>query len=147
MKTPSVTTLPDDGGPVTYTYVVTNTGDVELSNVSVSDDKCAPVTYVSGDTNDDELLDLTEAWTFTCTTTLTDTTTNTATATGHDGDTKVTDDDQATVTVAMPPAEGYLKIEKEVDGGDVSGDFGFHVGLRRSRLVRRDRHVPGSRAP
>ncbi len=40
---------------------MTNTGDVELSNVSVSDDKCAPVDYVSGDTNDDELLDLTES--------------------------------------------------------------------------------------
>jgi fimbrial isopeptide formation D2 family protein/uncharacterized repeat protein (TIGR01451 family) len=127
VKTPSVTDLPDTGGPVTYTYVVTNTGDVELSNVSVSDDKCSPVDYVSGDTNDDELLDLSETWTFSCTTTLTETTTNVATATGHDGDTAVTDDDQATVTLADPPAEGYLKILKEVDGGDFSGDFGFHA--------------------
>ena len=128
-KTPSVTTLPAGGGEVTYTYVVTNTGDVELSDVSVSDNKCAPVTYVSGDTNDDELLDLNETWTFTCTTTITAKTTNTATATGHDGDTTVTDKDYATVDVAPAPEPGSLKITKAIP--DVpegyEGSFGVRV--------------------
>ena len=101
-KTPSVTTLPSVGGDVTYTYVVTNTGSVPLTTVSVTDDKCAPVDFVSGDTNSDSILDVSETWTYTCTATLTATTTNTALATGHDGDTEVTDTDQATVTVAPP---------------------------------------------
>ncbi|MEA2620128.1 MAG: hypothetical protein QOC97_901, partial [Chloroflexota bacterium] len=99
-KTADPTTLSAGGGDVTYTYVVTNTGDVPLSTVSVSDNKCSSVTYVSGDANDDGVLDLTETWTFTCTTNLTATTTNTATATGHYRQTAVTDTDEATVTVA-----------------------------------------------
>jgi uncharacterized repeat protein (TIGR01451 family) len=95
-------TLPAGGGEVTYSYDVTNVGNVALSNVSVSDDKCSPVTYVSGDSDHDSKLDLSETWTFTCTATLTKTTTNVATATGWHGDTKVQDDDDATVKVADP---------------------------------------------
>jgi uncharacterized repeat protein (TIGR01451 family) len=102
VKTPSVTTLPVGGGSVTYTYVVTNIGDVPLTTVSVTDNKCAPVTFVSGDANSDEALDVTETWTYTCTMILTHTTTNTAVATGHDGDTAFTDTDHATVKVTAP---------------------------------------------
>ena len=100
VKSPSVTSLPAGGGSVTYTYHVTATGNVPLSDVSVSDDKCSPVSYVSGDTNDDDFLDLSETWVFTCAADLTETTTNTAVATGYDGEDKVSDDDDATVTVA-----------------------------------------------
>ncbi len=102
VKTPSVTTLPVGGGSVTYTYVVTNTGDVVLTDVSVADNKCTPVAYQSGDANSDAMLDLSETWTYSCTATLTATTTNTAVATGHDGNTPITDTDQATVTVTAP---------------------------------------------
>ena len=46
-------------GAVTYTYSVRNTGDVPLADVAtrITDDKCAPVTYVSGDEDLDGLLD------------------------------------------------------------------------------------------
>ncbi len=56
------------GSTVTWTYVVTNTGDVPLANVIVTDDQAGvtPV-YQSGDTNNDNLLDLTETWTYTAT--------------------------------------------------------------------------------
>lgn len=37
-KTANPTTVNNGGGPVTYTYVVTNTGDVTLTNVTVTDD-------------------------------------------------------------------------------------------------------------
>jgi len=114
VKTPSVTTLPAGGGDVTYTYVVTNTGDVPLSTISVSDNKCSAVAYVSGDTNDDGVLDLTETWTYTCTATLSATTTNTATATGHYGDTTVTDTAEATVTVAAASAPA-IHVVKSAD--------------------------------
>ena len=53
-KTADPTSLPAGGGDVTYTYVVTNTGDVALSSIKVTDDKCSPVEYVSGDEDGNE---------------------------------------------------------------------------------------------
>lgn len=100
-KTAAPSTLPAGGGSVIYTYTVTNGGTVPLAGVSVSDDKCAPVTFVGGDTNSNTLLDLTETWTFACTMTVTATTTNTATATSRDAaGTTATATATATVTVA-----------------------------------------------
>ena len=104
VKGASPTLLPFGGGSVTYTYIVTNIGDTALSNVTVIDNKCAPVTFVGGDTDGDSKLDLSETWTFTCTTTIILTTTNTVVASGTSGETTVTDQDQATVTVAPPTA-------------------------------------------
>lgn len=95
------------GADVTYSYVVTNTGDVDLVNVSVSDDNGTP-----GDTTDDfgtpadiscpkTALAVDEHMTCTATVSGTQvTTTNIAVATGWtDKEEKVTDDDDATVTV------------------------------------------------
>jgi hypothetical protein len=54
------------GDTVTWEYIVTNIGTVPLSNVNVEDDQLASIgvtpTYVSGDTNNNGLLDLTETW-------------------------------------------------------------------------------------
>ena len=66
---------PNPGDPpatVTSNYTVTNTGNTPLSSVHVTDDKCATVQSVPatgpnvGDLNGDSLLDLDEAWKFTC---------------------------------------------------------------------------------
>jgi len=54
-----------EGDIITYTYTVTNAGDVPLSAVAVSDDLAGAAVYVSGDTNLDEFLDLDETWIFT----------------------------------------------------------------------------------
>jgi len=56
------------GDTVTYTFAAANTGDTPLHDVSVTDDRCAPV---SGPTDKqggdaDELLEPGETWTFTC---------------------------------------------------------------------------------
>jgi hypothetical protein len=53
------------GGAVTWTYVVTNTGNVPLSNINVIDNRTgvAPF-YVSGDTNSDNVLQVGEVWTY-----------------------------------------------------------------------------------
>jgi uncharacterized repeat protein (TIGR01451 family) len=128
-KTASTIAVQTPGGPVTYTFVVTNTGNVPLTTVGVADDKCSPVTFVGGDTDGDDKLDLTESWTFTCTAQITEDTTNIGVATGHDGDTTVTDDD--TVTVVLVGQQSVpvpaIHLEKTVaplnllaGGGDVT---------------------------
>src|SRR5947208_2242455 len=50
---------------VTYTYVLTNDGSDVLFHATVSDDGCGLVTIVSGDVNNNQLLDLAEVWTLT----------------------------------------------------------------------------------
>jgi hypothetical protein len=74
------------GDLVTYTYTETNDGKDPLSNVSVTDDSCTPLSApVKTGGNQDAILDPGETWTYTCSTSLiTTTTTNTATATGTD---------------------------------------------------------------
>ncbi|MFU8891219.1 MAG: ice-binding family protein [Anaerosomatales bacterium] len=99
-KSASPSALNSGPGPVTYTYRVTNPGTVALSDVSVVDDKLSPVTYVSGDVNDDGLLQPEETWVYTGTMTLGATTTNTATASATSGETTVTDTAAVTVVVS-----------------------------------------------
>jgi len=99
-KVPSPLALPVGGGMVTYTEKVTNPGIVALSNVQLSDDRCSPVKYVSGDTNGDSKLDPTETWTYACQTNLTKTTTNTVTASGQANGLTARDFAIATVVVA-----------------------------------------------
>ena len=120
------------GGSVTYTYAVTNTGDVPLAGVrgSISDNTCSPVSYVSGDVNDNGLLDAdidapifeftstVETWLFTCTTTVEEDTTNVVTVTGTPTDPDgnpigpdVSADDEAVVEVIDElPATGIAPI-------------------------------------
>lgn len=100
-KVPNPLSLPSGSGTVVYTEKVTNPGTVALSNISVTDDKCGVVSYVSGDTDNDLKLDLSETWTYTCSANITKTTTNTAIATGEANGLIATDFALATV-VASP---------------------------------------------
>ena len=52
------------GDPVTWTYVVSNTGDVALSSITLVDDRGEVPVFTGGDTNDDGLLDPDEVWVF-----------------------------------------------------------------------------------
>ncbi|MEM3872419.1 MAG: SdrD B-like domain-containing protein, partial [Nitrososphaeria archaeon] len=55
------------GETITYMYTVTNAGPASAIDVEVNDDKAGQATYVSGDTNNNEKLDVGETWTFTAT--------------------------------------------------------------------------------
>jgi uncharacterized repeat protein (TIGR01451 family) len=92
---------------VTYTYTVTNDSatNAPIAGLTVSDDKCASVTYVSGDANGNGLLDVGETWTFTCTTTHTTPgeVVSTATATG----TNTVDNRPVTI----PPAQVRVMVQ------------------------------------
>lgn len=99
-KVASPTSLPAGGGRVTYSYAVTNPGTVELSNVSVTDNKVSPVTYVSGDVNTDNVLQPGETWLYTSTAILTASITNIGTAVGTGASVVVSDTATAMVTVA-----------------------------------------------
>jgi hypothetical protein len=102
LKVPSPLSLPGGPGLVTYTYTVRNTGTVAMSSITLTDDKCTPVNFVSGDTNSDSKLDTTETWTYQCAITLNLTTTNTATASGQANGFTATDTASATVVVNAP---------------------------------------------
>lgn len=99
-KVPSQFTLSAKGGMITYTEQITNPGTVALTNVHLTDDKCSPMNFVSGDLNKDAKLDTSETWTYTCRTKLTKTTTNTAVASGEANGMSVRDFAVATVVVA-----------------------------------------------
>lgn len=98
-KVPNPLALLAGGGMVTYTNIVTNPGTLALSNVRLTDDKCGPVKYVSGDRNRDSKLDTTERWTYACQMNLTKTTTNTIVASGEANGIVVRDFAIATVVV------------------------------------------------
>lgn len=83
VKVPSrLTPFPVGGGRVTYTYTVTNPGVVTMHDVTVTDNKCAPLTRISGDTNNNNLLEVSETWVYTCRSMVAVSTRNVATAEG-----------------------------------------------------------------
>jgi uncharacterized repeat protein (TIGR01451 family) len=113
VKVPDPLALPAGPGLVTYTYTLRNIGTVPVSNITMVDNNCSPVKYVSGDTNGDSKLDTTETWTYTCFTTLTKTTMNTVVATGWANGISATSIANATVVVGasvVPPLIHVTKI-------------------------------------
>lgn len=112
--------LPNGGGPITFTYKVNNPGVVPLHGVTVTDDNCAPMSGKLGDTNGNNLLDTNEVWVFSCTTTLTHTTTNTAMVTAYAHGLKAVGDATLTVTVDTPSVlspVNLFDVSVSPDGG------------------------------
>ena len=104
-----------------YEYQVTNPGQVPLSNITVVDDKCANVQYVSGDNNPaDGKLDPGETWLYTCQFVYNGpgepgicVVNKVVASGGYDG--KTADDDHvAVVHCALPPEDG-IRILKTVN--------------------------------
>ena len=96
------------GDQVTFTYTVTNTGNVTLSHPDVTDDKCSPVEKVPDGQNS---FDPGDVWVYTCTTTIPedvgDSLVNTATACAEwsnpsGPDPEVCDEDTHTTVIPRP---------------------------------------------
>ncbi len=115
-KVPEPLALSTGPGLVTYDYTVSNPGtQLSLVNVTVADDKCSPVVFLSGDLNSNLKLDLAEKWKYSCTTTLATTTTNTVTTVGYGDDgyrRSTTATAVATVVVSTPLPSPTIHIEK-----------------------------------
>ncbi len=104
------------GEPVTWTYVVTNTGDAALSDIALVDDQGEVPTLVDGDTNSDGILDVGETWTFEATgTAISGQYSNLATVTGLDPvGVPVTDEDPSNYNGFV----AGIDVEKATNGLD-----------------------------
>ena len=124
-----------EGDTIIYTYTVTNTGDVPLSNVQVTDPSVhrGPA-YVSGDDGDDGILGLTETWIFRAAYRVpwffAGPVTNTGTATAEYDGTEVDDSsDEVVVHIVHNPS---LELEKSTpcdayyNGTEVTYSFAVH---------------------
>jgi hypothetical protein len=91
------------GDEVTYTFAVKNTGDVELTDVTVEDDRCAPLVRQPGGGSS---FDPGDVWTYTCTITIKgsmgDSLVNTVEACGKYGATKKCDTDTHKTDIPKP---------------------------------------------
>ncbi len=84
-----------------------------MNHITLTDNKCGTVDYISGDRNNDSLLQASEVWTYRCTTWLLEDTNNQATATGYANSLPANDIAYATVrvgTVLPPPLIHVVKI-------------------------------------
>ncbi len=107
------------GDDVTWTYEVTNEGDVPLENVVVTDDQGVIPVFQSGDTNDDDILDLNETWIYEVEATVDfdfcGQYANIADVVGFYGQIPVTDEDPSHYIVRCAPV---IDIEKHTNGFD-----------------------------
>lgn len=111
-KVPTPLNLQAGPGPVTYNYTVTNHGQITINNVTLTDDKCSNVTFLSGDTNSNGWLETSETWLYSCTTTLSQTTVNYATARGEGNGMATVDTAIAEVFVGVPVVPPLIHIIK-----------------------------------
>jgi hypothetical protein len=126
------------GSSVTWTYTLTNDGDVALTvnhNTGLTDDNGTPgtgtaalndfhPTYVSGDVGNDGIMGVGEVWTFTASgTAQLGSYTNTATALA----TTITDSCDNSVTPSASDSSGYTGTFVEQGGTLTQGFWGSHL--------------------
>ncbi|MFN2304786.1 MAG: SdrD B-like domain-containing protein, partial [Anaerolineales bacterium] len=117
------------GGEVTYTYEVENLGEVALSTITVTDNKCSPAVYVSGDTNEDDLLapEGAETWIFTCSSNIFVDTINVAYAQGWFGLIPVfsAPDEEEVIVIPAAAIGNYIWLDEDGDGDQDAGEAGI----------------------
>ncbi|WP_321418391.1 hypothetical protein [uncultured Methanomethylovorans sp.] len=113
------------GSTVTWTYNVTNTGNVNLTSVVVSDNMGVIPTYVSGD-NGNSILEVGESWIYNAT--------GVATAGQYANIGNVTADYKGTPVTDEDPSHYFgsstaIDIEKYTNGEDADNAPGPYVGI------------------
>ncbi|WP_198293619.1 DUF7507 domain-containing protein, partial [Algoriphagus resistens] len=119
-KTPSSDTYTNAGEVITYTFEVENTGNVSISEITLTDPLTSEPAYVSGDSNNNGNIEPDEVWVFTAEYTITqqdinnDSFTNTATAAGTpaNGDDLPDSEDSSTIDAILNPD---ISLDKSVD--------------------------------
>ena len=115
------------GDDVTWTYVVTNTGDVPLENVVVTDDKLGIIANIVDQGNGDAILDIDEVWTYEATGTAEcGQYVNVADVVGYYGVIPVTDEDPSHYIVRCEPD---IDIEKHTNGQDADYPAGPQIDV------------------
>jgi large repetitive protein len=119
------------GSTVTWTYEVRNTGNVPLSNVTVTDNQAGVVpVYVSGDTNGDSLLDQDEVWLFQATgTAVAGQYANVGTVTGTPPDGPNVTDDNPSHYFGVEPSSPGIDITKFTNGEDADTPTGPDIEI------------------
>lgn len=100
-KIPSPLTLVSGPGSVTYSYVVTNIGTVPMHDVTINDNKCSVINFISGDANNNSLLEVDEVWNYRCIKVVSKTEINTVTVHGIGSDNAWDAYDIASATVVV----------------------------------------------
>ncbi len=113
---PNPLALQKGPGKITYNYAVKNfLVETPLTNVRVVDDVCNPVKFVTGDDNDNKMLDYGETWRYSCSTMLSETIQNTATVTGTANSMTATQKAISRVVVGSnnpPPLVSVINVTK-----------------------------------
>ncbi|MGB7342896.1 MAG: SdrD B-like domain-containing protein [Pirellulaceae bacterium] len=123
------------GTTATFTYVVTNPGTVALANVNVTDDQGVTPVFQSGDTNNNNRLDVTETWTYTATAVVTaGQYTNIGTVTGNPVDANGTDIPDLADPTDTDPSNHFgvstgIQIEKATNGFDADTATGPELAV------------------
>ncbi|PKA83670.1 putative repeat protein (TIGR01451 family)/gliding motility-associated-like protein [Ulvibacter sp. MAR_2010_11] len=127
------------GQDISYTFTVTNEGNLSIDNVVVTDPLpgLSAITFIGGDADNDQVLDLNEIWTYNAVYTVTQddidlgSITNQATVNGtamNPANTPVSDisgstvttDDPTVIIICQNPAIAIVKEASYDDGGDCS---------------------------
>jgi uncharacterized repeat protein (TIGR01451 family) len=117
------------GETVTYTFKVTNPGNVPLSTVSVVDNVAGTASYSSGDSNSNNLLDNGETWIFIAEHTVEsspDPLENTVTAAGYYGSTQYSDTDTYSLDVSEQSPTPTMLTSPNIQS---YGQFGEGVAI------------------
>jgi LPXTG-site transpeptidase (sortase) family protein len=124
-KDADVTSVDAAGDQINYTVTVTNTGNLTLTGLSVSDPMVTDLAYASGDTDTDNDLDVGEAWIYTGTYTVTqadmDAGTDLVNTVTAETDQAGPASDVATVTITQNPAFTFTKVA-DVSSVNSAGD-------------------------